>query len=471
MADSTTPQSTELLVRPVPVTPPVRIAVACSGGRDSMALLHATARMAFELGGIEVLALHVHHGLSVHAGDWLAHVEACCNAWSAQGLPVIFVARRLSLSLKPGDSLEAVARRERYRALSEMAAQAGCESVLLAHHRQDQAETFLLQAMRGAGVAGLAAMPREADRHGLTWLRPWLNHPRSAIEAYVAQHGLTHVEDDSNRDVRHARNRLRLQVWPALTASFEQAEASLAQAASHQADVLDCLNDWLADKLPQVTCEAPGLALVVSAWRDLPPGQQRQILRAWFTQATGHALPMSWVQRLHEQVRETAGRWCVGIASASGASLQGEVVSYRGLLMWHGAQGVSLQDQADWPQEGWPLSIQHTGDVPVPQARGTLVIKSVAHGGLPLSRLAHCQLRRRVGSEQFQLGPNRPARSLKKQFQAQAVPTPARLGPLLWAGSDLLFVPGLGIDARALARSGEDQVQLDWRPWPAGVGI
>lgn len=457
---------------------PVRIAVACSGGRDSMALLHATVRLAHELGGTQVVALHVHHGLSTHADDWLALVQGACSDWAAQGWPVLFDARRLSLALKPGDSLEAVARRARYEALAEMAVQAGCESVLLGHHRQDQAETFLLQALRGAGVAGLAAMPRESDRHGLTWLRPWLNHPRSSIEAYVAEHGISHVDDDSNGDVRHARNRLRLQVWPALSTSFAQAEASLAQAASHQADVLDCLNDWLADKLPQLTCASPasgadeastGVALVVQDWRALPDGQQRQILRAWFVQATGLTLPMSWVQRLHAQIRGASGRWCLRLTGATGAVFQGEVVFYRGLLKWHPLLASSLADVDGWPEDGWPLAIHGAGLVPVPQAQGDLVVKKVDEGGLPLSRLAHCALRRRVGSEQFQLALNRPARSLKKQFQGQAVPAWERQGPLLWSGDDLLFVPGLGIDARALAGPEEAQVMLSWRPWLAGV--
>merc|ERR1739841_308703 len=119
-----------------------------------------------------------------------------------------------------------------------MARQAGADLLLLAHHRRDQAETLLLQALRGAGVAGLAAMPRQDWRDGVLWVRPWLDHPREAIEAYIAQHGLRHIDDDSNGDPRFARNRLRLQVWPALQAAFPQAKAALAASADRLADAL-----------------------------------------------------------------------------------------------------------------------------------------------------------------------------------------------------------------------------------------
>src|SRR6185295_9980558 len=97
--------------------------------------------------------------------------------------------------------------------------------------RRDQAETFLLQALRSAGVAGLAGMPREAERDGVTWLRPWLDVPREAVESYLRRYRLRYVDDDSNIDTRWARNRLRHDVWPALSDAFPQAEASLAAAA------------------------------------------------------------------------------------------------------------------------------------------------------------------------------------------------------------------------------------------------
>ena len=225
---------------------PRPLAVACSGGRDSIALLHATWRAARALADntgqpCPVHAFHVHHGLSRHADHWLAHCATQCAHWRDAGADLQFHARHLHLKPEVGDSIEALARQGRYAALADMAHEAGCDTVLLAHHREDQAETFLLQALRGAGAAGLASMPASIVRDGVTWRRPWLQHARAAIDAYVAHHRLQHIDDDSNADPRYARNRLRLQVWPVLTAAFPQAPQVLGHAAQHAQDAAECL--------------------------------------------------------------------------------------------------------------------------------------------------------------------------------------------------------------------------------------
>jgi tRNA(Ile)-lysidine synthase len=205
------------------------VAVACSGGRDSLALLHATA-VAARGEGLDAVALHIHHGLLPEADAWFDHVESMCRRWASEGLPVRFIGRRLTARPRRGESVEAWAREARYAALTDMAREAGAGLVLLGHHRKDQAETFLLQALRGAGVAGLSAMPACIERDGLVWQRPWLDVPRAHIEQYVQQCGLESVEDPSNTDPRFARNRLREAVWPALAAAFPDADVALAGA-------------------------------------------------------------------------------------------------------------------------------------------------------------------------------------------------------------------------------------------------
>lgn len=277
------------------------MAVATSGGRDSTALLHATVRAA-EGQGIHVVALHVHHGLQQQADEWARHVRQQCRRWGAR-----FRLATLSGQPLPAESVEAWARRERYAALAQMATAAECDTVLLAHHRRDQAETVLLQLMRGAGARGLAAMPVTARRQSITWLRPWRDQPRQAIEAYVQRYRLTWVDDDSNDNPRFARNQLRQTVWPALDQAFPGAEAALAFAARRAADEAAVLLEVAA--LDAQTMVADG-ALLVPLWRKLSPARQvlqlRHVLEHW----TGRGAPESLVRRLTDELpRCPAGRW------------------------------------------------------------------------------------------------------------------------------------------------------------------
>ena len=127
-----------------------------------------------------------------------------------------------------------------------MALARGVDLVLLAHHRRDQAETFLLQALRGGGVAALSAMPKVVRRDGITWARPWLAQSREAIEAYARRHRLRWIDDESNDDDRFARNRLRRRVWPALVEAFADAEGSLADAAQRVQDAAAVVDEIAA---------------------------------------------------------------------------------------------------------------------------------------------------------------------------------------------------------------------------------
>jgi tRNA(Ile)-lysidine synthase len=439
MADSATPRIAEPSAEP-----PLCLAVAYSGGRDSTALLHATARQAQAL-GLRVLALHVHHGLSVHADAWLAHCQGQCEGWAAEGLPLRLQWRRLDGQPEAGQSVEAWAREARHAALAAMAREAGADLLLLAHHRRDQAETLLLQALRGAGVAGLAGMPARQWRDGLCWARPWLDQPREAIEAYVLAHGLTHIEDDSNSDPRYARNRLRLSVWPSLAEGFPHAEASLAQAAGWAQGALALQREMAAADLAPL-CQPEGLDEV--GLRRLTPARASNALRAWLRMQLGQAAPASLVRRLLAEAQASAGNWpCVG----------GQIRRYRGRLCF-------VATAATVPIEGGVLTIDLNlpGLHPVPQWQGAWQISPVDQGGVPASLLAGVELRPRGGGEQFQGHARGLPRSLKKAYQTAAVPAWQRQGPLLFAQQRLLYVPGLGLDARALAAAGEPQLGLQW---------
>lgn len=433
------------------------IAVAYSGGRDSTALLHATLVQAAAI-GVDVVALHVHHGLSPNADRWLAHCEAQCQRWARRGLPVRLAARRLTDRPARGDSIEAWARRERYRALREAALEAGASAVLLAHHRRDQAETVLLQALRGAGPAGLAGMPARVERDGVVWLRPWLARPRSEIEAYLRRHRLAHIDDESNVDPRFARNRLRLEVWPALSVAFADAEVTLAATAAWAAEASDALSELAGLDLAATSNER---GLDVPSWRTLSAARRSNVLRAWLKRAAagGQAGPASLVLRLLDELLvQRSARW---------PHPAGELRLYRGLLSFevHSAPVARIGEAT---REA-TLQVRRAGTYRLPGWGGSLRVVRVREGGVPLAWLGRVELRAREGAEQFQAGIGRPPRSLKKQFQSAGIAAWERAGPIVYSGGQLVFVPGLGLDARVIGVRGQPLVTLHWEAGQGGA--
>lgn len=417
MADSATPRTGD------------GVAVAFSGGLDSTALLHATARAAE---GIRVVALHVHHGLQPQADEWAAHCERI-----AQGFGVGFACTRLGGAPARGDSVEAWAREGRHRALHDMATAAGADLLLLAHHRQDQAETFLLQALRGAGPAGLAGMPRAQWRHGICWARPWLDRPRSVILAYARQQGLSWIEDPSNADPRFARNRLRQTLWPA----FPAAEPALAQAARWARQAAELAAEVAATDLAGI---ASAERLDLAALSALSPARASNALRAWLSRFTG--APASLVERL-------LAEWRPG-ATLSWPAPGGALHAYRDDLYWAAGSAVAppvstvdLSRPGLYPQAGW---------------QGAWLVEPASQG-IAAQRLARLTQRGRAGGEQFQRAPASVPRSLKKACQEAGLPPWRRGGPLLFdTQRRLIAVAGLGMDARAFAGQDEPQLSLHW---------
>lgn len=437
MGASPTPKSAEAAVR--------RVAVATSGGRDSTALLHCTLRQAQAL-GIEVIALHVHHGLLSQADAWLRQVRAQSRRWGAG-----FDARRLGDAPAPGQSVEAWARAGRYAALGEMARAAGCSLVLLAHHRRDQAETWLLQALRGAGAAGLSAMPAVAERGGLIWARPWLDQPPEAIQEYVNRHRIRHVDDPSNQDARYARSRLRQQVWPALSQAFPDAEQCLHASAVHAQEAAQLRAEVAAMDLPTLDDTA---GLRVASWLLLPPARRALALRAWLRATLGAAgVPESLVRRLVQELPTLrSGRW-----PAAG----GELRLHRGHLACH-APGAMPPRPPPGPLQ---LDLSQPGHHDLPGWPGRFEVCPARTGGVEPAQLRQTVVQARQGGEQFSRAPGASSRSLKKQFQSLDLPAWERSGPLVYsAEGHLLFVPGLGVDARYQARPGVPQLRLSWQP-------
>jgi tRNA(Ile)-lysidine synthase len=284
-----------------------------------------------------------------------------------------------------------------------------------------------------------------------------LQQPASAIEAYVQRWRLSHIDDDSNDDQRFDRNRLRHSVWPALLAAFPQAETAL-MAVAHQAHAADQAIQALGAQALQAIRADDGLP--VAAWAALGLAARRASLQCWLREQLGQGPSELLLARLLTELPgRRQGRFSVDALR--------ELRLYRGTmqLQWLGAAGPAPPSSAPepltepLPETDW----RRVGVHALPDRLGVLTVKVVAQGGIALADLAGAQLRPRRGGEQFQLSPGGVARSLKKQYQALGVPAWARTGPLVWVGELLVFVPGLGLDARCWAAAGVAQVSLHWR--------
>jgi tRNA(Ile)-lysidine synthase len=281
------------------------VCVGFSGGLDSTVLLHAL----HQISGFRVSALHVHHGLSPNADAWAAHCEAVCQA-----LGVPFALSTVKVSRLARQSLEEEARRARRRAY----ARTGVAVVALAHHADDQAETVLLQLLRGAGPQGLAGMaemiqvgaPRSKPQ---TFWRPLLDQPRAALREYAERHALQWIEDESNADEAIKRNFLRRRVMPLIEAGFANSAVTLSRAARLQAQTATLLTAQAEEDLEKIVSEAAGTVLEIPALLALGALRAAAVLRLWLAQqgvrAPSEARLKALIDSLFQSSRDTRLRW------------------------------------------------------------------------------------------------------------------------------------------------------------------
>ncbi|MGH8074346.1 MAG: tRNA lysidine(34) synthetase TilS [Lysobacter sp.] len=265
------------------------LCVGFSGGMDSTVLLHALAASpAARTRGLR--AWHVHHGLHADADQWAADCEATCTA-----LAVPLTVSPVEVTRDAGHGLEAAARQARHASFRN--GLAGGEILVFAHHRDDQAETFLLRAMRASGPDGLAAMRDWRDfGPGHLW-RPLLGVPRASLEEYASGHDLRWIEDPSNADTSFDRNFLRQQVLPLLGERWPHAAASLARSAALCGEAADLLDAEDGERLAGAVTDGPGL-LSRSRLSRLTPPRRARVLRRWIDSLGLPSLPAEGVAQV-----------------------------------------------------------------------------------------------------------------------------------------------------------------------------
>jgi len=245
-------------------------AVALSGGADSTALLVACA---IRWPG-RVHAVHVHHGLQAAADGFEAHCVQLCERYN-----VPLVVQRVNATHAVGESPEDAARQARYRALAEALQNnwgGHIKDMALAQHADDQVETLLLALSRGAGLPGLACMPAVAERHGVTYHRPWLNVAGAVLREALGAAGQDWVEDPTNADTRFTRNRIRAELLPVIEQAFPSFRQTFARSASHAAQAQTLLQE-VAEQDLQIVGNPPA----IKALQQLSEARQSNVLRHW----------------------------------------------------------------------------------------------------------------------------------------------------------------------------------------------
>lgn len=421
-----------------------RIGVALSGGRDSVVLLHALhAWVRADKVPVELSAIHIHHGLSSQADAWAAFCESSCHAL---GIPLTVV--RVAVARGSGEGPEGAARRVRHAAFAEY----GADWLALAHHADDQAETVLLNLLRGAGVAGGAGMRAERPQaRGPVLVRPLLDVPRQSIEDYAALHGLAWVDDDSNTDVHFRRNFLRHEILPRLDEKFPGARRALARAAGHFAEGAELLDALAGEDYAALVGAGRDGLLPLSALNALPPSRARNLLRFVWVRAGFRAPETRWIAEAQKQLSTAAPTSEVALSTADG-----ELHVYRGALY--------VVPHFPLPPEA---PVCWRGAEELRWAGGRLRLVDVAGGGMrrelfEQGRLTVCRPR---GGESLRPDRRRPRRSLRNLCQEAGVPPwERRRLPYLWCADRLVWVGGLGLDAAFAGRSDEAGVYPLWLP-------
>lgn len=405
-------------------------------------LLHACALLR-DLTGLSLGAIHIDHGLHPQSGNWARHCRAVCAE-----LGIDYQARRAQLSQTSGESLEAVARAERYRLLAQCIGPG--EQVACAQHRDDQAETLLLALLRGSGVHGLAAMAPQAPLGSGLLIRPLLDFGQLELRSYAEQHRLDWLEDPSNNDLRLDRNRLRHQVMPLLRQRWPAAAVTIARSAAQAAEAAALIDRLADERLPQVQGSQPG-SLSIARLARLEMREAKAVIRRWLRLQGFRAPSAARLQTVFANLLRARAD-AIPVVAWDGCELR----RYRDHLFGLAPLPPCPEFELSWDGEQ-PLQL--------PTGLGKISLEAEDSARAALSQMQPVTLC--FGSPGLRCRrANRPSQALKQLFQQSGIPPWLRpyVPLLLNAQGELLAVAGV-------ARCGS-AVQLDafgicWQahPW------
>ncbi len=397
---------------------PKKIALALSGGRDSMALLVALHQLRAQQ-PIALLAFVIDHQLQAGSKDW---VQFCAQQCQQLQVPC-FSAQVLVVNQKK-IGLEAAARQARYEALTQLATQHDVDVVALGHHQNDQAETVLLQTARGSGLSSRAGMPELLQRGGVRWWRPFLRQvTRDDINQFVRENGIEFIDDPSNANLALRRNEIRHRVLPQMeqhtVANIAQASAQAQEAWQQEQNTARKLRLWCSEKID---------SLLLVKLKQLTHQEQQLVLRYWIGQLGLRMPTRARLYQLRLQLVDSAAQAKPSITHENWVFER----SVNGLHACARPQANLAPPMAVEPQIKWRQAQANEPGLNPDWVEQNRV----------------CVLPRR-GGEQIKLVDKRHARSIKQWCQEMHIPTPMRAYmQVVWHEEQAVWVSGLGFDVR-----------------------
>ncbi|MBU6467971.1 MAG: tRNA lysidine(34) synthetase TilS [Betaproteobacteria bacterium] len=421
--------------------PSIPLTVAVSGGLDSVVLLSICKQLSISH-PFKLNALHINHQLQPVNDEMQKQVQSLCQA-----LSIPLEIKTVKCDLNSGLGLEKAAREARYdvfKALSK-------SYLLLAHHKNDQAETLLTQLFRGSGLPGLSAMPekRSLPDSAIQLLRPLIHIPRSIIYAYAKEHGINWVEDPSNQDVYYSRNYIRQVLTPVIEQKFPH-WVEVAERCSHHFATAQKLLDDLALLDYQTCTEQDTDTLIAEKMIALGIERAANLLRFWLVK---HHLPVpqekqwtSWWDQVSKAKQDKHPR-----LDFAGVSLVSDHQYWYVIPQWIPWHTVTI---TNWGFD--EIEIPGIGILSATRVLGSGIKEDTLKQAFILSP--------REGGEWLQRHPKQPHKMVKKLFQESHIPMWARdIWPILRNHEGIIAIPGIGVELSHQAQANEWGIEVNWR--------
>jgi len=424
-----------------------RVCVALSGGIDSVVLLDILANFSKST-QFSLSAVHVNHGISRNAAVWS---QFCCKLACAYGISIDVT--YLHVEKERRVSLEAAAREQRYQVFSKIVA----DYVVLAQHMEDQAETLLLQLLRGAGIRGLSGMPvvrSQAQLKQARLLRPLLNVSRHQIEQYAQLNDLTWIIDESNDDTNYDRNFLRHEVLPVLKKRYVSYTKTFTRASRHLSEASTLL-DELAE-IDRERCVVSG-QLNIQRLRQLNTSRAKNLLRYMLVD---QGIPLPSTAKLEDLTQQL-------FSMRDDHQFRIEIDEYQ-IRCFKGAIYFLRRQSEQLMTENNPsvsFTWNHESEQVVQWGNDIVHFIQLKNQGIACERIIDrlLTIRLRNGGENFSPASNRPRRSLKNLLQEALIPPWKRNRlPLLFCDDRLIWVPGIGIDYEFQVKFDETGILPSW---------